>query len=241
MRFYTNPKGLTKYPYILLHMRQRRKLLRMQFEHAIIDSGVMIFVQRNIKEYPKSFMKPYGFWAKQFTEIYGKKVWTVIPDYPDDYNPGQFGDNIEKTLRNIKDFIAFEDVNWLPVIQSRYKNRFSYLHSCKKTKEIIGDYPQIAIGTVCKCNELSFIEYCAKATRKTFPKSWIHAFGLTLRALPKVKDYIDSFDSMAWTFPRTLGHSAKNNKEMKQYFQAYLNRINEILTEEPKLLEREQP
>jgi len=206
----------------------------MKFKHSIIDSGVMIFVQKNVKDYPKSFMKSYDFHARQFTAIYDKRVWVAIPDYPDDYNPGQFGDNIEKTLKNIEHFITIDNVNWLPVIPSRYKNRFSYLYSCEKTKELIGDYPQVAIGTVCKCNEISFIEYCAKVTRKTFPKTWIHAFGLTLRAIPKVKDCIDSFDSMAWTFPRTSGHSAKNNRELQQYFKAYLKRLNEILIDKKK-------
>ena len=231
MRFYTNPRGLGQYPYIMLHMKQRRQLLRIRFDHAIVDSGVMIFVRKNVDDYPHWFLKIYDFRAKQLSEIYGDRVWVTIPDYPDDYNPGQFGDNVSKTLENIKDFISIKDVNWLPVLQSRYMNRFSFLEACEKTKEIIGDYPRVAIGTVCKCNKVSFIEYCSKVARKIFPKSWLHAFGLTLRALPLVKDYLDSFDSMAWTYPRTSGHSAKNTTELQQYFQAYLNRVDDILEE----------
>jgi hypothetical protein len=228
-RFYTNPKRLIKYPYVMVHMRQRKELFKISFEHAIVDSGVMIFVKENIKEYPSLFMKRYDFWAKQLTEIYGERVWVTIPDYPDDYNPGQFGDNVEKTLENVKRFMAVKDVNWLPVLQSRYLNCFSFLESCERTKELIGNYPRIAIGTVCKCNKLSFVEYCCKVARKYFPDSWIHAFGLTLRALPKVKDVLDSFDSMAWTFPRQRGHSAKNMKEMRQYLDAYLEKVNQYL------------
>jgi len=228
MRFYTLPDE--NYPYLLVNRKNYRILFKRKFEHVIIDSGVMDFVHKNVKEYPKGFLKTWKRKASQLTMIWRDRLWCVIPDYPDDYNPGQFGDNVSKTLRNIEDFISFDSVNWLPVIQSRYLNRLSFLESCQRTKEIIGDYPRVAIGTVCKCNQISFVEYCAKVTRKFFPNSWIHAFGLTLRALPKVIGLIDSFDSMAWTFPRTKGgHSCKNSKERREYFHVYLSRLKEIL------------
>jgi hypothetical protein len=117
---------------------------------------------------------------------------------------------------------------WLPVIQSRYLNRFSFLESAKKLYDLIGDYPQIAIGTVCKCRKLDFIIYCCRVARKIFPKSWIHAFGLTLTALPKVAHLIDSYDSLAWTFPRTRGHSCKTLKERTEYFNLYINKTKEV-------------
>jgi len=214
----------------MLHMREYKKLLRMRFDHAIIDSGVMIFVKASVKGYPPWFMKTYAYKAKVLTDIFKDKVWVTIPDYPDDYNPGQFGDNVSRTVESIERFITIEGVNWLPVLQSRYMNRFSFFEACERTKEIIGDYPRVAIGTVCKCRKLDFIEYCCKVARKFFPNSWIHAFGLTLSALPRVCGVINSFDSMAWTFPRRSGHSAKNEKELMQYFNAFLERVETILT-----------
>jgi hypothetical protein len=118
---------------------------------------------------------------------------------------------------------------WLPVIQGRYLNKFSFLESAKQLHDLIGDYPQVAIGTVCKCQNLDFIEYCCKVARRFFPKSWIHAFGLTLTALPRVKHLINSFDSMAWTFPNVKGgHSCKNLKERRLYFHRYLGRLKEL-------------
>jgi len=231
MRFYTNPRGLVQYPYIMLHMREYRKLFRMKFKHAIVDSGVMIFVKKQVKDYPPWFMKNYAYKAKMLTEIFKDKVWVVIPDYPDDYNPGQFGDNVNKTIENIKRFITIEGVNWIPVLQCRYMNRLSFFEACERTREIIGDYPQVAIGTVCKCRKLDFIEYCCKVARKFFPNSWVHAFGLTLSALPRVCDIIDSFDSMAWTFPRKPGHSAKGKRELKQYFDKFLQKVSLYITQ----------
>jgi len=212
------------------HMREYKKLLRMRFDHAIIDSGVMIFVKASVKGYPPWFMKTYAYKAKVLTDIFKDKVWVTIPDYPDDYNPGQFGDNVSRTVESIERFITIEGVNWLPVLQSRYMNRFSFFEACERTKEVIGkDYPRIAIGTVCKCKKLDFIEYCCKVARKFFPNSWIHAFGLTLSALPRVCSIINSFDSMAWTFPRRPGHSAKNKRELVQYFNAFLERVEVLV------------
>jgi len=195
-----------------------------------MDSGVLIFVDPKIKDYPKRFLKMYPCRAKTLTEIFKDRLWVTIPDLPDDYNPGQFGDNVEKTLERIEEFLAFEGVNWLPVIQSRYLNRFSFLESCKRTRDIIGNYPRVAIGTVCKCRNLDFIEYCCVTARRFFPKSWIHAFGLTLHALPRIVGVINSFDSLAYSFPRNPGgHSCKNQAERVQFFHAYIDRVNQIL------------
>jgi len=234
VRFYTNPRGLVEYPYVMLHMGRYEELFRMRFDHAIVDSGVMIFAKRGVRDYPAWFMKTYARKARVLTEVFGDRVWVVIPDYPDDYNPRQFGGNVGRTVENVERFIGVDGVNWLPVLQARYMDRLSFLESCWMTREVLGEgYPRIAIGTVCKCRKLDFIEYCCRAARKFFPEAWIHAFGLTLSALPRVRGVIDSFDSMAWTFPRGRGgHSAKNKRELIQYFKAYLERVHAITATE---------
>ena len=230
IRFYTLPPSGVEWPYLLVNPRNYKELFRRSFSHAILDSGVLIFVDPEIKDYPCWFLKEYPFKARILTNVFGDKLWVTIPDLPDDYNPGQFGDNVEKTLERIEEFLAFEGVNWLPVIQSRYLNRFSFLESCKRTRDIIGNYPRVAIGTVCKCRNLDFIEYCCVTARRFFPKSWIHAFGLTLHALPRIVGVINSFDSLAYSFPRNPGgHSCKNQAERVQFFHAYIDRVNQIL------------
>jgi hypothetical protein len=191
-RFYTLPPSGVDWPFLLVNPNNYKVLFKRKFKHAILDCGVERFSKNpELKDYPKSFLENWKWKAKQLTEIFGDKIWVTIPDYPEDYHPGQFGDNISKTLRNIEDFIKVDGVNWLPSIQSRYLDRLSFLESCQRVKETIGDYPQVAIGTVCKTNKLSFIEYCCKVARKFFPKSHVHAFGLTLRGFTKaeVDDY----------------------------------------------------
>ena len=214
-----------RYPYVFTHINNYKWLHRRLWKQAILDCGVEIFWRKT--EYPPRFLDYYLHVAVQLAEIYGERLWVTIPDYCDDHK--HVPNNVEKTLRNIEKFIDVEGVSWLPVIQARYLDIFSFYESCEKTREIIGDYPRVAIGTVCKTRRLSFIVECCKIARKFFPHSWIHAFGLTLHALPKVAVYIDSFDSSAYTFPRKSGHSCKNMKERIEYFHAYVRRIEEIL------------
>ena len=248
IRFYTLPPRSIEYPFLLVNIRNWKELRKRRFKHAILDSGVEIFKSNpNLKDYPKSVLWRYSQKAEIVSRLYPGKVWVTIPDYPDDLNPGQFGDNIEKTLRNIEEFISIDGVEWLPVIQSRYLDIFSFYESCQKLRDLIGDYPRIAIGTVCKTRKLSFIEKCCSIARKFFPNSWIHAFGLTLRALPKVKDYIDSFDSLVpgdcgggrkiWWWKYGVipyGYFDKINKQNRPYikikfFYSYLKRLTQIV------------
>ncbi|MCR6691559.1 MAG: hypothetical protein MRT15_04145, partial [archaeon YNP-LCB-003-016] len=189
--------------------RQRKELFKRRFEHAILDSNVgLFFFHMKLSDYPPKFLERYVDAARSISEIFDGRIFITIPDYPADYyvdgrlTPSAV-DNVERTLRNIERFIGIGGVNWLPVIQSKYMDTFSFIDSCNRLRGIVGgDYPQIAIGTICKCRNVKWITYCCKYARKIFPRSWIHAFGLTLKALPHVKRYIDSWDSTAWTFPR---------------------------------------
>lgn len=239
MRFYTTPPNNVNYPYLLVNPKTKKILKRIDFEHAIADSGVLIFHDVNVKDYPRYFKERWKYQAKILTDIYDDRVWCTIPDYPDDYNPGQFGDNVSKTLKNIEDFITVDGVNWVISLQSRFLNLFSFAESIQGVKDLVGDYPRLAIGTVCKTNDLKFITACSELARLNFPNSWIHSFGLTLTALPRTHQYIDSFDSMAWTFPRGRSRgSCKNKEERLEFFNDYLQAIDKIVYDENLFLER---
>lgn len=233
MRFYTTPRGKIEWPFYLVNPKTEKILLNSGFEHAIADSGVMVFIHDEIKEYPKGFLDDWKYKAKLLTDIYGEdRIWCVIPDYPDDYNPGQFGDNVEKTINNLEEFLSVDGPTWMISLQSRYLNKFSFLRGVQEIKDLLGHYPYLAIGTVCKCKKLDFIEYCCSVARHHFAKSWLHAFGLTLNALPRVNGIINSWDSMAWTFPRKTGGRSFRMGEEVEYFEAYLKRIEEITNKE---------
>jgi len=230
LRFYTLPVDVhVNYPWILVNFFNRRKLRYFKFKHAILDSGVnRVFFNWKRKDYPKWVLDRIEFVAKQWSEIYGERLTVTIPDYPDDYYPSYVENNVDRTIANIEHFLSVEGVNWLPVIQSRYMDIFSLYESCQRTKELIGDYPMVAIGTVCKTKKVNYIVECCKIVKTFFPNSKIHAFGLTLNALPKVAKYIDSWDSLAWTYPRKRGAaSCKNKRERIKYFEQYIHAIEE--------------
>jgi len=233
---------------LIVNPRTYRELFKRKFEHAIFDCGVEIFHRDpNRTEYPRSFLHQWKHKARHLAEIFGDHLWVTIPDHPDDYHMQFKGANVEKTLRNVEEFLTVDGVNWLVPLQSQFLNPFSFAESCQRTKELIGDYPRIAIGTVCKTRNLKFIAYCCRMARRIFPDSHIHAFGLTLRALPRVipllsswdslaadpggrRLWLDSWDSDAYTFPRGQGRgSCKNEKERVLFFYAYIQRIKEIL------------
>jgi hypothetical protein len=214
------------------------------FKHAILDSGVEIFLKKHIDDYPENVLWNVRQKSEILSHKYKGKIWVTIPDYPDDFNPGQFGDNITKTLENIEKFITIDGVDWLPVIQCRYLNILSFYESCDKTRKLIGNYPQIAIGTVCKTRKHWFITECYKIARRFFPNSWIHAFGLTLDALPKISNYINSFDNLACYYPRksftewfrdtglkpfpNTSKTFSASESRKIFFDAYIERLQSI-------------
>jgi len=223
----TSKRFYTFYPYLLVPFPKLRRLRRCNFKHAIVDSGVEIFAH-GAKDYPKWFHRRYQHVAKQWTQIYGERIWFVIPDYPDDYRNNPIEDNVAKTLRNIETYHKIEGVNWVYPIQSDYLNLQSFHESCHEVMKFNPE--RVAIGTVCKCRNLDFIEKCCRMVRQHFPKQHIHAFGPTLRAVPRILPYIDSWDSTAYYTSREPGRGmCRNQKERQEYYFAYLNRVKEII------------
>jgi len=217
----------------------RNELFSRKYDHAILDCGVTRFEKET--DYPHWFNQNWVSLAHWTCERTRGKTWIVIPDYPDDVGRvGILGDNVKRTLENVKWFSRVDSVPWLVPLQSRYKNHDSFIESCAGTREIVGAYPRIAIGSVCKMRSVPFIVECCKTAREYFPKSWIHAFGLTLSALPKVWNVIDSFDSLAYNYP---GMSFDKWKELtglpprpscgrgklsEPWFDNYMSRLNVI-------------
>jgi len=226
-RFYTYPEPFHRWPYLLVPFHLWRTLLRRDFEHAIVDSGVEIFAH-GAKDYPKGFYERYIARAKQLSKLLEGKVWFVIPDYPDDYLNNPIEDNVEKTLRNIEMFYKIDGVEWVFPLQADYLNLESFRYSCREVRKYNPE--RVAIGTVCKTRNIEFIEKCCKLARQFFPSSWIHAFGPTLRALPRIINYIDSWDSCAFFTSHEKGQRMCRNKaERKRYFEEYIKRVNAIL------------
>ena len=198
------------------------------WEHAIIDCGIEHFLSGEHDEYKPGFFVEHLLICKKLTKDFGDRVWCTIPDYPDDYNPGHIKDNVGKTLRNIEAYHDIKGVNWIYPVQAKYLNKNSFLECCETVKSLY-DPERIAIGTVCKTGSIAFIESCSKIARRVFKDSWIHAFGPTLSALPKMVPYLDSFDTTAYFRNPDTGEMCKNRKQRLEFFNIYRERVETII------------
>lgn len=207
----------------------RRCLYRYDhWKHAIIDCGIEIFLSGQVDEYPVGYHKDHIEAAKKLTEDFGlEKIWVTIPDFPDDYNPGHLGDNVGRTLRNIEIYHNIKGINWIYPLQAQYLKLNSFRRSCEAVREY--EPERVAIGTVCKTRNTEFIIRCTKMARRYFPDSWIHAFGPTLRALPKMVNYLDSFDTTAYYYNPETGEQCKNREERGRFFGIYKDRVDTII------------
>jgi len=107
---------------------------------------------------------------------------------------------------------------------------------------IIDRYDYFAVGNLCVRFNTKIIHESAKIARNLLPDKQLHIFGLKLKAVPYVAPFIDSFDSLAWTRPvdksvmvkgttRYIGWSCKTSEERFRFFMAWLNRLNNYLTQ----------
>jgi len=225
VRFYSLPPREVEWPYLMVNPVSYKELYRRRFIHAIVDCGVEFFnANPGAVDYPQDFLNRWKAKGVYLTSLFHDKVWITIPDYPDDYHPGQ--GSISKTIKNIEEFLKVKDVNWLPSIQARYLDELSLYESIQDTKAAVDGCPRLALGTVCKTNDRRFIIRSAKALRSHFPGKWLHAFGVTRDVIRPLDGVFDSCDSMAWTYPRNHGgHSCKTKDERISYFMEYVKEV----------------
>ena len=252
IRFYTLPPSDVDWPYILInannpalsYIRKHRKAIKS----VIIDSGIEIFRNPEVKDYPKGHIYKIVKLHNYLNRILPKaEIYTTIPDYPDDYHPrnlwlSDYETNIERTVGNIIKYAwDFDYVNWLIPIQGWHRHPKSIERCVYWLDEyaILDRYNYFAVGNLCVWFDAKIIYETVKIARQLLPDKKLHVFGLKLKALKLVKGFIDSFDSTAWTRPinssLNANWSCKNSQERKRYFYAWVNRLNEILSQKTLL------
>ena len=237
-RFYTLPP-VDGWPYVLINARRPNlSYVRRNWrdiESIIVDSGVEIFRDPQVKDYPPSW------WDRLISTYYEvrawvREVWVTVPDYPDDYHPRNLwvGDktNIERTVENIVHALDhYPEVNWLIPIQGWNSNPRSLALSIKYLREIgvIEERDYFAVANLCVEPQSDIIVKSIGIVRSLLPNKKLHVFGIKINALRKIAHLIDSFDSFAWTRPvMKPGHSAKTIAERRQYFYEWLSRLESL-------------
>jgi hypothetical protein len=238
VKFFTTPPR--PYPYYLLNVR-RPVLTYVRFaEEVIIDSGVEIFRDPNVKDYPKDHISNLVKLYLRVKALVGSKsIYVTVPDYCDDYHPRSLWlsedyTNIERTVDNVLKYTEqYKWIPWLIPVQGWNRKPESVLRCIKLYREygIIDRFEYFGIGNLCVEPDVEIIFRTCKLVRDELRDKKIHVFGLKLPALKYVYHLIDSFDSMAWTRPvDSRGHSCKTTQERIEYFEKWLKRYERIIS-----------
>lgn len=128
------------------------------------------------------------------------------------------------------------EIPWTPVIQgwepSQYEEHVKMYSSVgvDLTKNKL-----VGIGSVCRRQHTFEIECLIKKLHSQGLK--LHGFGFKLLGLKKVADYLESADSLAWSFagrrsPPLEGHKHKNCANCKDFALLWRNKLMQTLSEE---------
>ena len=246
--FYTLPPDTISYPYVLINannpehgiryiMRHRNKI-----EAIIIDSGIEIFRNPRVKEYPGG---PEA-WIQRLVRLYdrvrsvagkGVEIYVTCADYPDDYHHralwlSEDFTNIERTVMNVLKCVDwYQDVEWLIPVQGWNRRPRSLLWSLEYLHElgVLKGYDYIAVANLCVelnmrilRDSVLYVYHWLKD--RGYEKHRIHIFGLKIAALDAVESYVNSIDSVAWSRPvstrlqRAMNWSAKTEEERILFF-----------------------
>ena len=245
MRFYTLPPKQIPYPYVLINaVRPKVDYLvryREFLDSVIIDSGVEMFRDPAVKDYPPNWFDRLAMLFKRVTSIAPHaKVWVTVPDYPDDYHPKALWvggkTNIERTLDNIiYALTSYPEVRWLIPVQGHNRKPHSVVSALEMyvSKDIPLD-KYIAIANLCVERSDKVMVTTVKLAHDWLMRNGImpkiHVFGPDVSAIAKLSRYVYSFDSMAWTKPRVNGYwSAKNDVERIWLFITWIHKYANII------------
>ena len=262
IRFYTFPPSDVPYPYILCNARNIDRCVSYLRKHAkivkavIIDSGIEIFRDPNVKEYPYGADTWIALQARRYRIVKNAvphaEVYVTCPDYCDDYHPralwlSETYTNIERTFDNVLKCVKrYPDVPWLIPIQGHYRDPGSLLKSLElyRNAGLLSRDGYYAIANLCVERSGEIIHRSVLAVRKWLHENLggiprLHVFGMKIAALKLVKNMIFSFDSLAWTRPvssklyRKYPHSAKNTEQRTLFFCEYIDVLANYGVETP--------
>lgn len=263
-RFYTLPPPQLPYPFILTNAANPEPGLRYItryraiVEAVIIDAGVEMFRDPGLRDYPgggRAWVDRVAqLWRRVTRVLPDAEVYATVPDYPDDYHPQSLWEspgrtNIERTLDNIDYALSVhDDVDWLLPVQGHYENPGSVMIALEEL-EAVGALrwakrhtKYVAIANLCVSRNCRTIEATVATARwwlntRGYGDIRIHVFGPSARCVRRIANAIHSWDSTAWTKPRTSGGSSAWNSDERAYlFITFIARYTDLieLPEHPK-------
>jgi hypothetical protein len=256
--FYTYPPVTSTWSYLLLNVHNYRDINRfidkdLKIAAIILDAAVDYYWRKPCSSISADYDDEYWntFWdAVDYIKRIAKEKWihleVTVPDYPDDYSR-VWGKqhclwidnytNIDRTLENV--FFIIEQsksVKWLLPAQGYENTPESILIPLEiYVNNGLHRKYRIALANVCTSKNVAAIVETIRVAREFCSGCRFHIFGPSIKA---VEDAVrlgllrqgDSFDSVAWTYPRLSSFwTARNEYERVIYFELYLKRVAEAL------------
>ncbi|NPA96383.1 MAG: hypothetical protein GXO32_02125 [Crenarchaeota archaeon] len=230
-----------------------------RIESVILDAAVDKVWKKSIDKLPinRDYGDDYwnAFWnaidyLKSLSREHGFAYEIVIPDYCDDYSRTwgrrhalwteeccDYVTNIDRTLSNILQVVDSDrSIPWLIPAQGYEDVPESIFYSVEILKQLgLHKRFRIAIANVCTSRAATIIAETVRKAREACRECSFHIFGPSLSGAKKlIQEKLllpnDSWDSTAWTFPRTShGWSCKNEHERILYFLLYMNHLEKAL------------
>ena len=254
-KFFTLPPIEVSWPYILLNANRPNLGYvvkhRRNIKSVIIDSGIEIFRNPCIKDYSGGFKSQahrlYLLYRRVKNVLPSAEIYVTVPDYCDDYNPCSLWlsdkvTNIERTVESIMYATEkYSDVEWLIPIQGHWRKPKTLVKCLNMLREHGFEFEKhdyYAVANLCVEVDMSVLRHSVLYVWGWFMEKLgyvprLHVFGPKIRALPFIKNYIYSFDSMAWTRPvnsklhSRFPFSAKTEEQRILFFKEYVRYLRE--------------
>ena len=208
IKFYTVPQYGIRLPFLLVQINDESLFnvvltTRKYVRDIIIDVGILLFQDKNVKDYPHGFLyhvKKMMRLRNRFKSVGIKNIHIVIPDYPDHFHPKNLWisrriTNIERTTYNIvKTIETFPDEkDWIIPIQTHFNKPHTVLRAIDLLEKwnILPHFDRYAVSLSMRP---TYDTQLIKIASRHLSNKRIHAFGATLETIGKCWKLIDSFD-----------------------------------------------
>jgi hypothetical protein len=127
-----------------------------------------------------------------------------------------------RTTRNYIELVsAAPDVPWMPVLQGwTHRDYWQHVDAYYAAGVDLAALPRVGVGTVCKRQKTMHAALLLSLLSSDGFK--LHGFGFKLTGLRAAADYVESADSMAWSYgaryqPPIPGHTHKSCSNCLEY------------------------
>jgi hypothetical protein len=230
VKFFTTPPR--PWPYLLVNANRPDLRYLKNAEEVIIDSGVGVFRDHSVNDYPKGHLdRLVSLYLKVVRAVGRGRAFATALDFPDDLSPKSLwsGDktNVERTVESAVECIEkYPWVEWLIPVQGHHRDPESVLECIDLYRERGVKLQHVGVANLG--DDASTVK-AVRLVRRELPSARVHVFDLSLPALRKVYSLIDSFDSMAWG--KVFTRLARSREEMRQFFDAWLKKLERIAEE----------